>query len=63
MAKKKEQLGKGLRALLGNIDKVDKKVFNGVLLVGSLVALVNPVVGAAVAAKALIPSVGMLLSK
>jgi hypothetical protein len=38
-------------------------VFNGVLLIGGLVALVNPLAGAAVAMKALIPSVGLLLSK
>jgi hypothetical protein len=49
--------------LADQIDRLDGKVFNGVLLIGGLVALINPLAGAAVAAKALIPSVGLLLSK
>lgn len=45
------------------IDRLDGKLFNGVLLIGGLVALVNPIAGAAVAVNALIPSLGMVLSK
>lgn len=52
-----------LNELADSIDKLDDRMFNGVLLIGGLVALVNPIAGAAVAAKALIPSIGMLLSK
>lgn len=58
-----DALGSRLNALADQIDKVDRKVFHGVLLIGGLVALVNPVAGAAVAMKAMLPSVGMLLSK
>jgi hypothetical protein len=38
-------------------------VFGGVLLIGGLVAIFNPLAGAAIAAKSLIPSLGMLASK
>lgn len=52
-----------LDALINEIDKVDSKVFNGVLLLGGLVALANPLAGAAVAMKAAVPSIGLILSK
>lgn len=52
-----------LNALINEIDDVDGKVFNGVLLIGGLVALVNPLAGAALAVKGLVPSVGMIVSK
>lgn len=45
------------------IDMIDEKAFQGVLLVGGLVALVNPLAGAAVAAKAIVPSLGGWVSK
>ena len=51
------------RDLADAIDALDGKVFGGVLLVGGLVALFNPVAGAAIAAKSLLPSLGMLASK
>lgn len=51
------------RDLANQLDIVDEKVFGGVLLIGGLVAIFNPIAGAAIAAKALIPSVGILLSK
>lgn len=54
-----ENLGK----FIDEIDKVDDKLFSGVLLVGGLVALVNPLAGAAVALKAMVPSVGLIVSK
>jgi len=41
-----------LDSLINEIDKVDGKVFGGVLLLGGLVALANPLAGAAVAMKA-----------
>lgn len=52
-----------LNSVADEIDRLDGKLFNGVLLIGGLVALVNPVAGAAVAVNALIPSLGMVLSK
>ena len=52
-----------LDTLINEIDKVDGKVFGGVLLLGGLVALANPLAGAAVAMKAAVPSIGLLVSK
>lgn len=49
--------------LADQIDQLDSKVFNGALLISGLVALINPVAGAAIAAKSMLPSVGLLLSK
>ena len=58
-----ESVGARLNGIADQIDRLDGKVFNGVLLIGGLVALINPLAGAAVAMKALIPSIGLLLSK
>jgi hypothetical protein len=44
------------------IDNLDQKAFGGVLLIGGLVAIFNPIAGAAIAAKALVPSLGMWAS-
>jgi len=55
--------GNRLNDLADQIDQLDGKLFNGVLLVGGLVALINPLAGAAVAMKALVPSIGLLVSK
>lgn len=52
-----------LNSLIDEIDKVDGKVFNGVLLLGGLIALANPLAGAAVALKAAVPSIGLTVSK
>ena len=49
--------------LADKIDQLDQKAFNGALLIGGLVALANPVAGGILAAKAMIPSIGLLLSK
>lgn len=51
------------RELADYIDELDGKVFGGVLLIGGLVAVFNPLMGVAIAAKSLIPSLGMLASK
>jgi len=56
-------VGSRLIGLADQVDRLDDKVFNGVLLIGGLVALINPLVGAGIAAKALLPSLGILLSK
>ena len=52
-----------LNAILDEIDKIDEKAFQGLLLVGGLVALVNPLAGAAVAAKAALPVIATVLGK
>jgi len=51
------------REMADYIDALDDRVFGGVLLIGGLVAIFNPLAGAAIAAKSLIPSLGMLASK
>lgn len=56
-------LGTRLVDLANEIDRLDSKVFNGVLLIGGLVALANPVTAAVLTAKAMIPSLGMLVSR
>lgn len=56
-------LGTRLVDLANEIDRLDGKMFNGVLLIGGLVALANPVTAAVLTAKAMIPSVGLLLSR
>ena len=58
-----EGLGTRLNGLADQIDQLDGQVFNGMLAIGGLVALVNPVAGAAIAAKSLIPSAAMIVSK
>lgn len=52
-----------LEALANQIDALDKKLTYGMLLVGGLAAIVNPLLGAGIAAKALLPGVGSLLNK
>lgn len=58
-----KSMGDRARELADYIDALDDRVFGGVLLIGGLVAIFNPLVGAAIAAKSLIPSLGMLASK
>lgn len=58
-----KSIGDRARELADYIDVLDDRVFGGVLLIGGLVAIFNPVAGAAIAAKSLIPSLGMLASK
>lgn len=52
-----------LESLANQIDSLDKKLTYGMLLVGGLAAIVNPLLGAGIAAKALLPSAGGLLNK
>jgi hypothetical protein len=56
-------LGDRLIEVADEIDKVDGKITKGMLLIGGLVALVNPIVGAGFAATSLIPGLGASLSK
>ena len=52
-----------LNELADGIDGLDQRFFNGALLLGGLVALVNPVAGVVLAGKSLLPSVGLVASK
>tara|TARA_R110000737_G_C14623611_1_gene494123 strand:- start:1512 stop:2420 length:909 start_codon:yes stop_codon:yes gene_type:complete len=52
-----------LEALANQIDSLDNKLTYGMLLVGGLAAIVNPLLGVGIAAKALLPSVSGLLNK
>lgn len=52
-----------LESLANDIDGLDKKLTYGMLCLGGLAALANPVIGAGIAAKALVPGVAGLLSK
>lgn len=58
-----DRLGDPLMNLADQIDQVDGKVTNGILLIGGLVAFLNPLVGAGIAAKALIPGLAGAVSK
>ena len=52
-----------LNGLLDEVDKHDEKAFAGLLLIGGLVALANPLAGAAVAANAAVPAIATVVSK
>jgi hypothetical protein len=52
-----------LEQLANSIDELDRKLTYGMLLVGGLAAIFNPLIGAGIAVKALLPGVGGLLSK
>lgn len=60
---KSENTPSSLESLANQIDSLDKKLTYGMLLVGGLAAIVNPLLGVGIAAKALLPSVGGLLNK
>ncbi|WP_282130983.1 hypothetical protein [Pseudoalteromonas aliena] len=52
-----------LQSLANDIDALDQKLTYGMLLVGGLAAIANPLLGAGIAAKAVLPSVTGLLNK
>lgn len=52
-----------LESLANDIDALDTKLTYGMLLVGAAAAVVNPVVGAGIAAKALLPGAAEILTK
>lgn len=56
-------LSRNLDGFVDEIDRIDAKLFSGSLLVGGLVALVNPLAGGAIAMKSMMPAVGVTLSK
>lgn len=51
------------REIADYIDALDGRIFGGFLLIGGLVALFNPVAGVAIAAKSLLPSLGLFAAK
>lgn len=59
----KSKAGDSLIELADRIDQIDDKVTNGMLLIGGLVTFVNPLVGAGIAAQALIPGIAGAVSK
>ena len=63
LAKDGDMAPNSLTSLADSIDSLDKKLTYGMLLVGGLAAVVNPLLGAGIAAKALLPSIGGLASK
>ncbi|WP_152996184.1 hypothetical protein [Pseudoalteromonas sp. H105] len=52
-----------LQELANSIDELDRKLTYGMLLVGGLAAIANPLLGASIAAKAVLPSITGLLNK
>jgi len=52
-----------LQELANSIDELDRKLTYGMLLVGGLAAIANPLLGAGIAAKAVLPSITGLLNK
>ncbi|WP_020407893.1 hypothetical protein [Hahella ganghwensis] len=52
-----------LEELADSIDNLDRKLTYGMLLVGGLTALVNPLAGAGIAAKAMLPGIGPTIGK
>lgn len=52
-----------LESLANDIDSLDKKLTYGMLLVGGITAIANPLLGAGIAAKALLPGVTDILNK
>lgn len=58
-----ENTPNSLESLANDIDSLDKKLTYGMLVVGGIAAIANPIAGAAIAAKALLPGVGGVINK
>ncbi len=52
-----------LEALANDIDVLDKKLTYGMLMVGGIAAIFNPLIGAGIAVKALLPGIAGLVNK
>lgn len=52
-----------LQMIANEIDRHERTVTGGILLIGGAVAVANPLLGVGIAAKAIFPSVGALLSR
>ena len=63
MADPRSDLADRLDAVADEIDEKSHFVTGGLLLIGGAVAIANPIVGAGIAAKALFPGVGAVLSR
>lgn len=59
----RSDLAEGLEHLADEIDQESNKATCGLLIVGGVVALVNPIIGAGIAAKSLFPALGAKASK
>lgn len=59
----KSGIGDSLIDLADQIDRLDTKVTKGVLLIGGLVSLLNPLAGVGIAARAMIPGLASAASK
>ncbi|MGJ8692918.1 MAG: hypothetical protein ACSHW0_10600 [Thalassotalea sp.] len=60
---KSESNTNSLESLANDIDALDSKLTYGMLVVGGLAAIANPVIGATIAAKAFMPSISGLINK
>ncbi len=58
-----EPLASRLERVADEIDRHERMVTGGILLIGGAVAVANPLLGVGIAAKAIIPSIGALLSR
>lgn len=63
VSERADQESSSLDKLANEIDALDSKLTYGMLFVGGLAAVVNPLVGAAIVAKAILPSATGLISK
>jgi hypothetical protein len=63
LANSNSDLADRLDAVANEIDKKSNYVTGGLLLIGGAVAIANPLIGVGIAAKALLPGVGAVLSR
>jgi hypothetical protein len=56
-------MGQSLVGIADQLDQIDSQLFYGALALGAVIAVINPIAGAIVAAKALAPSVIATLAK
>ena len=56
-------LAERLQMIANEIDRHERTVTGGILLIGGAVAVANPLLGVGIAAKAIFPSIGALLSR
>lgn len=61
--KKQSETTNSIEKLANDIDALDNKLTYGMLLVGGLAAIFNPILGAGIAVKALLPSISGVFAK
>lgn len=59
----RSSLGGRLTGLADTIDRIDRKLTRGALIVAGLVAVAHPIIGAALMLKALVPSAGVVTAR